>query len=65
MTSPTPEWPVFALLPQEALIEFKQIYKEEFEVELTDREAAQKAAAVLNIFKVLAKRPATKELKRA
>lgn len=54
MANPTPEKPVFALLPQEALIEFKQIYKEEFGVELSDEQATIKAIAILNIFKVFA-----------
>lgn len=54
MAKSTPEKPAFALLPQEALIEFKQIYKEEFGVELPDEEAVKKALAVLNIFKVFA-----------
>ncbi|MBI5452866.1 hypothetical protein HY945_05390 [Candidatus Gottesmanbacteria bacterium] len=57
MANPAPEKPAFALLPQEALIEFKQIYKEEFGVELPDEEAVKKATAVLNIVKVLAKKP--------
>ena len=57
MAKPTTERPTFALFPQEALIEFKQIYKEEFGVELTDAEAVKKATAVVNMVKVLAKKP--------
>lgn len=57
MANPTSEKPAFALLPKEALIEFKQIYKEEFGVELLDEEAVKKATAVLNLVKVLAKKP--------
>ncbi len=57
MANPSIEKPAFTLLPQEALIEFKQIYKEEFGVELPDEGAVKKATAILNIFKVLAKKP--------
>lgn len=47
----------FALLPPKALIEFKTIFKEEFGVDLTEEETTQKATAILNLFRVLAKRP--------
>lgn len=49
--------PNFALLPPEALEEFKTIFKEELGVDLPDEIATQKATTILNLFKVLSKRP--------
>lgn len=53
--------PNYALLPHEALIEFKKIFKDEFGIELTDEEATEKAIAVLNIVKVFQKKPIEEE----
>ena len=47
--------PDFAILPPRALVEFKAIFKEEFGVELSDEEGAQKALVVLNLFKIFSK----------
>lgn len=40
-------------LLQQAVREFKEIYKEEFEVELSDQEATEKAIALLQLFQSL------------
>jgi hypothetical protein len=43
----------YVQISTKALIEFKQIYKEEFGIRLTNEVALQKAMAVLEIFKIL------------
>lgn len=53
--------PAFALLPPQALTEFKQIYKRKYAIELSNESASQKATALLNIFQVFQKR---KEVKK-
>lgn len=42
-------------LSKEALTEFKQIYKEEYGIELTDSEALDKAITLLRLFKAIYK----------
>jgi hypothetical protein len=48
-------------LPPEAIEEFKQIYKKEVGVELTDAEAVDKANRLFNFMKVVTKPVQKKE----
>lgn len=41
------------MLPPKAIKEFKDIYKEEFNVELSDEEAVKMSSDLINIFKIL------------
>lgn len=43
------------MLPVEAILEFRQIYKEEFGEELPMDQATEKAVLVFNLFRVLLK----------
>ena len=45
------------MLPPEAITEFKQIYQDEFGVELSDVEATEKASCVFNLVKAIAESP--------
>lgn len=51
------------MLPVAAILEFREIYKEEFGEELPMDQATEKAVLVFNLFKVLLKEdgPLTKE----
>lgn len=42
------------MLPKNALNEFKEIFKEEFGIDLTEEETSNKASAVLDLFRILA-----------
>jgi hypothetical protein len=46
---------------KEAVAEFKEIYKKEFGVELSDEEATSKATGLLNLFDIIYK-PISKEM---
>ncbi len=50
------------MLPPQAIEEFKQIYKEEFGVELSQAEATEKAINLFNLMKLLLEKK-KKELK--
>jgi hypothetical protein len=41
------------MLPQEAIEEFKKLYKERFKVELSDEEAAFRANNLVNLYEVV------------
>jgi len=41
----------------DAVKEFKQLFKEKFHIELTDEEAYQKANQLLNLYKVVYAKP--------
>lgn len=41
------------MLPQEAIKEFKKLYKERFKVELSDEEAAFRANNLVNLYEVV------------
>lgn len=45
------------LIPQEAIDEFKQIYLEEYGIELTDAQSTDKASKVLSLVKLLSRTP--------
>ncbi len=49
------------MLPKEAVEEFKQIYKKEVGVELTDEQATDKANRLFRFMKVITKPIAKKE----
>ena len=41
------------MLPQDAINEFKQIYQDEYGVELSDQEASERAYKFLRLFKMI------------
>ena len=41
------------MLPEKAILEFKQIYKREYGEDLTDEEATERAYAVYDFFKII------------
>ena len=41
------------MLQESAIKEFKELYKKEFQIELTNEEAYQKANNLLNLYKVV------------
>lgn len=43
------------MLPKQAIDEYKKIYKEEIEVDISDEEASKKANDLICLFKVLVK----------
>ena len=43
------------MLPPKAIEEFKEIYKQEFGEDLSDKEALEKATRVINLFQVIYK----------
>lgn len=45
------------LIPQEAIDEFKQIYFEEYGIELTDAQSTDKASKILNFINLLTTTP--------
>jgi len=49
--------PKFAVLPPQAIVEFKEIFKRKYGVDLPDEEATQKAIHIFNFVRALAKKP--------
>tara|TARA_Y100000310_G_C20328729_1_gene644225 strand:- start:513 stop:689 length:177 start_codon:yes stop_codon:yes gene_type:complete len=45
------------VISKKAVVEFKKIHLQEFGILLSKREATEKATALLELFKVLAKKP--------
>jgi len=43
------------MIPNEAINEFKEIFKRHYNIELSDQEANEKAVKVLGLFKVIYK----------
>ena len=43
------------MISEEALKEFKLIYKKKFDIELSDKDALEKAAKLLNLMKAIYK----------
>lgn len=41
------------MLPTEAIKEFKQIYKKEFDIEINDEEASFRANNLMNLYKAV------------
>lgn len=41
------------MLPQEAIKEFKRLYKERFKVELSDEEAVLRANNLVNLYEIV------------
>ena len=41
------------MLPKESIEEFKKLYKERFEVELSDEEAAFRATNLINLYEIV------------
>jgi hypothetical protein len=41
------------MVTKEALVEFKELYKEHFKIELSDKEAFEKAINLLNLYRVV------------
>ncbi len=48
------------MISEKALKEFKEIYKKEFDIDLSDQDALDKATKLLNLIKAVY-RPMTKE----